>query len=76
MNSTLASPRPFVGHGRRLLECARRHLAEGRPLQAAKDYAGVLEEDPVCVEAHGQLGSLFFQFKRYTESHACLQKAV
>jgi tetratricopeptide (TPR) repeat protein len=45
-------------------------------LQAAKDYAGVLEEDPVCVEAHGQLGSLFFQFKRYTESHACLQKAV
>ncbi|MGP8201492.1 MAG: tetratricopeptide repeat protein [Limisphaerales bacterium] len=76
MHSTLASPRPVVGRGRRLLESARQHVAEGRPLQAAKAYAGVLEEDPGCVEAHGQLGSLFFQFKRYTESHACLQKAV
>ena len=76
MRSTLAPPLPVVGKGRRLLESARQHLAEGRPLQAATAYAGVLGQEPGCVEAHGQLGSLFFQSKQYTESLLCLQKAA
>ena len=75
MRGTLSSPRPVAGNRRRLLENARQHLGQRRPLEAAKAYFGVLAEEPDCVEALGQLGSLLFQFKRYGESLECLQKA-
>ncbi|MGA2747970.1 MAG: glycosyltransferase [Verrucomicrobiota bacterium] len=76
MSSTFSPPSPVVGNGRRLLESARQHFARQRPLEAAKAYAAVLAEDPNCVEAHGQLGFLFFQSKQHTASLACLEQAV
>jgi Flp pilus assembly protein TadD len=61
---------------RRLLDNARQHLGQRRLLEAAKAYFGVLAQEPDCVEALGQLGSLLFQFEKYGESLTCLQKAA
>jgi len=73
----LISPcRPEVEPRRRLLESARQHLGQRRLPAAAKAYAAVLDQEPDCVEALGQLGFLWFQFGCYAESLACLQKAV
>lgn len=76
MSSTFFPPSPVIGNGRELLESARQHFAQQRPLEAAKAYAGVLAQDPDCVEAHGQLGFLFFQAKQHRASLACLQQAA
>ena len=76
MSSTFFPSSPVVGDGRRLLEEARQHLEQRRFLEAAKAYARVLAHDPDCVEAHGQLGFLFFQSKQYEASLACLQQAL
>ncbi len=54
MSSTFLPASPVAGKGARLIESARQHLGQQRPLEAAKAYAGVLAEDPNCVEAHGQ----------------------
>jgi len=71
------SPSPAaVEQRRQLLESARQHLGQKRPLAAARAYAALLASDPECVEALGQLGFLFFQFGQYAESLASLQKAV
>jgi glycosyltransferase involved in cell wall biosynthesis len=74
--STFFPPAPVIGNSRGLLESARRHLAEQRPLEAAKAYAGVLAQEPDCVEAHGQLGFLFLQSRQFRAALACLQQAA
>lgn len=76
MSSTFLPASPVAGKGARLIESARQHLGQQRPLEAAKAYAGVLAEDPNCVEAHGQLGYLFFHSKEYAAALACLRQAV
>ncbi len=61
---------------RQLLESARQHLGQQRPLESAKAYAALLAREPECVEALGQLGCLLFQFGQYAESLTSLQKAA
>jgi glycosyltransferase involved in cell wall biosynthesis len=76
MSATFFPPSPVAGDGRGHLENARQLFAQQRPLEAAKAYAAVLAQNPDCVEAHGQLGFLFFQSKQFRASLACLQQAV
>lgn len=59
-----------------MLAHARQCLAQQRLQEAAKGYAAVLDVDPGCVEAYGQLGNLFFHFKLYPDSLKYLHKAV
>jgi hypothetical protein len=49
-----------AGSARPLLDQARQLLARRQLVEAARVYAKVLECEPDCVEALGQLGSLFF----------------
>jgi tetratricopeptide (TPR) repeat protein len=75
MNSNSFPPGP-VADLDPLLSCARQHLAQQHPLEAARAYFAVLAKDPNCLEAHRQLGFLFFQAKEYQTSLECLRRAA
>jgi Flp pilus assembly protein TadD len=70
------SPHSRASNARQQLDQARQHLAQRRPVDAARAYAKALESEPDCVEALGQLGSLFFQFGQHAEALASLQRAA
>lgn len=76
MHNTLFPCHSDVDQRRQLLESARQHLRQQQLPEAAKAYAALLDLDPGCVEAFGQLGFLLFHFELYAESLGCLQKAV
>ncbi len=76
MVDTISPSRPGGDQCQSLLESARRHLREQRPREAAQVYAAVLDLEPECVEALGQLGYLLFQCGSYAESLGYLEKAA
>ena len=59
-----------------LLDQARQLLAQRRLLEAARIYAQVVEQEPDCVEALGQLGSLLFRLGQHEAALASLQRAA
>jgi Flp pilus assembly protein TadD len=74
--SAIVPPDLNAGNVRPFLDQARQLLARRQLVEAARVYAKVLECEPDCVEALGQLGSLFFQFGQHAEALASLQRAV
>jgi tetratricopeptide (TPR) repeat protein len=70
------SPHLIARNEGQMIDQARQLLSQRQPLEAARLYAKVLECKPDCVEALGQLGSLFFQFGQHEEALASLQRAV
>ncbi len=76
MNDLILKSDPLGSQLQRLLENARQHVKQQRLQEAAKAYAAVLDLDPNCVEAFGQLGYLLFHFKLYAESLKYLKKAM
>ena len=75
MSSVVCPPAP-ASPAQALLEQARQLIDQRRLLDAAKVYRQVLDHQPACLEAVGQLGSLFYQLGQPEAALACLQQAV
>jgi tetratricopeptide (TPR) repeat protein len=68
--------KPATGDPRQILQTARQLLNDRRFPEAARAFAAVLKVQPDCVEAHAQLGQLFFQANELPAALGCLQQAA